>query len=240
MKDKTGVDKLPPIYSDLITSEDSFALREQMNAINVFMHKLFPAIKSRIFDDRIALHDFFDEGHLEAYVEIVLVGDTIYMNRALRNADALLEGFLHPFVEILADEKRDFFVAMLEEAKNSFSRLERQIEDSFHEGKETKEKELVARALSRYFREDLGQAKDRHHGSRCFLDSFVRLDKDVFGIETYPDFRKSEYWTWIVPIDSLTNLYSLADLAAALNTKGVSFDVSGRLKDEAVYCFGGD
>jgi hypothetical protein len=229
------VDKIPKIFSDLITSEHSLATQQQMNAINAFMQKLFPGIQLSVFDNDVDFHNFLDKYHLNPYAEALLVGNTIYVNRALRNADTLLEEYLHPFVEILYNDKPEFFKAMLEEAKKSFTLLNYQIHESYDKGAEIEEKELVTQALSRYFRENLGESKNKHNNFKSFVNRFIKFIKDIFGLESTPEFNKTKNGTRIIPIDSLTNLTNLSDLATALNTEGISFDIKKGLNKQVTY-----
>lgn len=241
-KDKRVIDtKLPEIFSDVIEDKGDNATHGQMNAISSFMQTLFPGIKVKTVDNQEAFADFLNEHHLNAYAEAVLIGDTIYTRKDLKNADILLEEFLHPFVEILFNDKQEFFNAMLNEAKNDFSLLEKQINGSyssssvFNVPQSVRDKELVTQALSRYFRESLGNSKKRHNNFSYFLNKFIRFVKDLFGYETAPSFAKTKQGTQLIPIDSLTNLSNLHDLANALNTKGISFNIKEGLKDDATY-----
>lgn len=241
-QDKRVVDKgLPKTFSDVIEAEENNATREQMNDITSFMQTLFPGIKVKTVANQEEFANFLNKYHLNAYAEAVLIGDTIYTRKDLRNADTILEEFLHPFVEILFNDKQDFFNAMLAEAKSNFSLLEEQINSSyssssiFDTSQSIRDKELVTQALSRHFRESLKGSKKTHNKFSYFLNKFIRFVKDLFGYDNAPNFAKTKQGTQLIPISSLTNLNTLHEIADALNTKGISFNIKKGLKGEATY-----
>jgi len=239
------VDRIKKVYTDLISqSEDAFANRDQMNGLYEFLHQLFPHIKIRTFDSRhldgvnYSFHEFLNEYGLNPNAEAVLIGDTIYTSKNLRDADILLEEFLHPLIEIIYNDKREFFNNFLDEAKKLFSRLDKQIQDSYPDrngfNQEVRDKELVTQALARYFRESLGEKKTRHNTFKYFVTKFLRYIEDIFGHLVPPSLNKRN-GIHIVSIDNITNVYGLRDLADALNTKGITIDVRKGFKRSETY-----
>lgn len=240
-RDFVLVDNFPETLADAVDATGAEATNGELRTIAAFMQKLFPGIKVKTVKDKAAFNTFLDENRLNSNAEAVVIGDTIYTYAGLNSADILLEEFLHPFIEILYNDKPTFFNAMLEEAKNSFSLLKRQIDESYASTKykpipqSTRDKELVTQALSRYFRESLGKDKSHHNGFKYFLNKFIRFIKDIFGYENPPEIKKSRLGTRIISLDSLTNITSLEKLADALNTEGISINVKRGLNKTATY-----
>lgn len=233
--------KIPKIFSDVVTENLGNDTFKQVSGLATFLEKLFPDLQVRYIDDsnRDAFNGFLSANHLNMNAQAVLCGNTVYIPRTLSDIDILLEEFLHPLIEVLYNDKREFFDAMLEEAKKDFSLLARQIDMSYSNNsgfnQTVRDKELVTQALSRYFRDDLGKRKSHHNTFKYFVNKFIRFIKDLFGIGHAPEFSKTKLGTRLIPINSLTNLYTLSDLAHALNTKGISFDVSKGLKRQVTY-----
>lgn len=236
-KDEVITDQLSFVFSDAVENDNKvLASEEQMNSIRFFMKRLFPGIKVNTVQDRKDFEIILSRHKLNAYAEAILIGDTIYTPKELNHADMLIEVFLHPFVEILYKEKQVFFKAMLEEAKNSFPLLDKQINsfgnstDNANISQCVKEKELLAKALSRYIRQNMGDNKTIHNTFEYFIYSYINMKKDIFGVKTLPVFKKAVNGNNIVPLDSLTNIQSLYNLAEILNTSGICFDISKGLK----------
>lgn len=247
-KDMIIVDKIPEIYTDLVSKDEkSIATQDQMNNLFNFLQQLFPGIKIKTFeaqrpdetkDRKPTLHDFLNDYGLDTNAEAVLIGDTIYTSKSLRDADVLLEEFLHPLIEIIYNDKRDFFNSALQEAKTLFSLLDKQIQESYSDARgynqTIRDKELVTQVLSRWFRDSLGKTKDRHNSFEYFVRKFIRLVKDLFNNLVQPSI-KTKNGIAVIPIESLTNIWSLKDLADALNTKGISIDVRKGFQRSATY-----
>lgn len=213
-----------PTGADTITQDNSFASREQMNGIAAFLRQLLPRVKLYVYNqadfERIKQdYGFNPDAEAFIYQGIIVTSDR------LREADILIEEFLHPFVETLIIKQPELYHRLLEEAKIAFPTLYSQIQESYNDYSRTvQDKEIITQALSRYFREDLGKSKKHHNKFEEIANKFIDFIKGVFGLNM--DFTKNKYGNQIVPIDRLINIQSLSDMATVLNTSGISFDVS--------------
>ena len=213
-----------PTGADTITQDNSFVSREQMNGIAAFLRQLLPGVKLYVYNqadfERIKQdYGFNPDAEAFIYQGIIVTSDR------LREADILIEEFLHPFVETLIIKQPELYHRLLEEAKIAFPTLYSQIQESYNDySKTVQDKEIITQALSRYFREDLGKSKSHHNKFEEIAKKFIDFIKGIFGLNM--DFTKNVYGNQVVPIDRLINIQSLSDMAMVLNTSGISFDVS--------------
>lgn len=235
------VDRISQKYKDLITEENMEATSGQMGGLRDFLMTLFPYMDVHIMSE-VGFNDFLSDYGLNPYAECCVINNHVIIPRNLNSADYLLEEFLHPLIEILYNDRRSMFDAMLQEAKKDFSLLEYQINESYRDSESdgfdetVRQKELVTQALSRYFRESLGKNKNTHKGFKYFVNKFIKFVQDMFNFEHEPEFKKTSIGTRMIPISSLKDINSLAELADALNTEGISFDTrKGFKKGKVTY-----
>lgn len=226
---------------DTLAADLSASDQAQLQGVINFMQTLFPAIKIKTMT-LPEYEEFLSANSLVRNAEAVLFGDTVIIPKNHIKMETLLEEFLHPFIEILYNDKRELFNSLYEEAFKEFPLLHLQIQRSYAPAvfqeltDETRQKELVTQALSRYLRQSMGKNRNKHNKFEYFVNKFISFIKNLFGESTVPDFEtSSNNKTKIIPIKSLTNISSLANLAEALNTEGISFDVSKGIKGKTTY-----
>jgi len=112
------------------------------------MQTLFPAIKIKTMT-LPEYEEFLSANSLVRNAEAVLFGDTVIIPKNLIKMETLLEEFLHPFIEILYNDRRELFDSLYEEAFKEFPLLHLQIQQSYAPAvfqeltDETRQKELV-------------------------------------------------------------------------------------------------
>lgn len=218
--------RLPKVDgTDTILSEPALnSSREQMNGIAAFLQQLLPGVRvvtysPEKFNQIKAENRFHPDAQAFIYKGVIVTSNT------LRDADVMIEEFLHPFIETLLIKQPDLYYRLLEEAKVAFPSLYQQIQESYHGSSEmVQDKEIITQALSRYFREDLGKDKKHHNKFEEVARKFIEFFKSLFGLDM--DFTKNKYGNQVIPVDRLINVQSLNDLATILNTSGISFDVT--------------
>jgi len=232
------VDRISQKYKDLITAGNAEATPKQWEALRDFLMSLFPYMDVHI-KNSLDFNEFLSEYGLNPYAECCIIDNHIIIPNDLKNVDYLIEEFLHPFIEILYNDRKELFDSMLQEAKKDFALLEYQINESYS-GEEfnsiDRDKELITQALSRYFRNGLGKNKNTHKGFDYFIKKFIGFVKDLLNLNRKPEFPKTPIGTRMIPISSLENINGLAELAEALNTEGISFDTrKGFKKGKVTY-----
>lgn len=211
--------------SDTILPEaPSASSREQMNAIAAFLKQLLPGVKLITYSQQ-DFENIKAQNNIDPDAQAFIYHGIIATSDVLRDADVLIEEFLHPFVDTLVIKQPELYNRLLEEAKIAFPTLHQQIQESYSRFSSTvQDREIITQALSRYFREDLGRYKRRHNKFNEAVRKFIDFMKSLFGVDI--DFTKNKYGNQVIPIDRLINIQSLNNLAMVLNTSGISFDVT--------------
>lgn len=205
---------------------DTDASENEIYNIRNFMCTLFYDIRLRILPDKKLLQSVLRRRGIYDDSEAVLVGNTVYTYRDMRDAFALIKEFMRPFIEMLQQRYAAYFHVWYCDAKADFPSINQQIADSEKYqtlSEDAKEEELVAQILARLFLKSLGKSKKRHNSFRHFIYKYVQFERNIQGFETLPTFKKTRIGTQLIPMTSLYNLRQLTSLADALNTCGISF-----------------
>ena len=209
---------------------------EDAKAVVGFLSKMFPELTVVIQS-----HEEYANGdgpRGSGFSTGYILGDHIFLDGSKITIETTAEEFFHPFVECFAKQQPDVYKQLLQQAKDEFPTLYKEILSVYSSStkytKEDFDKELLTQALSRYFSAQLNGDINKHNKLDDIIDKFLSYVKELLALMDisgpFLPIWKHPNGNVVVGIEHLENITSLQDLATILNTYGLAFSVGDGIK----------
>ena len=155
-----------------------------------------------------------------------VIGDTVYIRKGDKGKltnEQLIEEFLHPLVNAIYKSNPELTNKLLEEARNLFPDLTKQIAVAYaDQSAQVRDEELITQVLSKYLNKEIS---DKGANTRTianyikqFFESILDLVKDLFG-----DVRIEKDTRLKVSGKDIKTVFSFENLAQLINSKEITF-----------------